>query len=386
VSNKWGDHAGAATLGQHFYFEKRYSSNGMVSCATCHNPSQGWQDSRANTSSGPDPTRFTGRHAPTVINAAYGSGAPDSACWHFWDGRADSQWSQALGPPESDVEMGGTRTRIAYLITKHYKTQYTGVFGEFPAALWKADGSAAGHGDIKTGSPEWEALGATVQTAINTVYVNFGKAISAYERKIISRESKADRYLRELKAGKPESEIFSSAEKLGLKVFVSKGRCVTCHRGANYSDWKFYNIGESQTAPNVPAADEGRAEGVAKAKSGEFNCNSQWSDHPNKASCPINKVTVSAVDLGAFKTPGLRDVSKTAPYMHTGRLKTLEEVVDHYNDGGGQAGTFVGTPTERSIVKLGLTVDEKAGLVAFMKALDGAPLPNSIVEAPPVTP
>lgn len=377
-SNKYGDNAAAAVLGQKFFFEPRYSLDGKVSCATCHNPEQGFQDSRKNTSNGPHADKFTGRHAPTVINAAFGSGKASGGGWQFWDGRADSQWAQALGPPENYVEMGGSRTGIALLIQQHYKAEYEAVFGAMPSL----DGVTAG---VTGGSDEWKALPESVRTNVDTVYVNFGKAIAAYERKVVSRNARFDTYLADLGAGKPNSTTFSDEEKLGLKVFVGKGRCISCHRGPNLTDWKFWNIGTQQLGDNIPKSDVGRKAGIDTVMTGAFkdyNCQSQWSDHPNKAECAVAGLTARASDLGAFKTPGLRDISKTAPYKHTGRLNTLMEVVEHYDRGGGDPGTFDGVVAERDIVKLHLTEAEKKALVAFMLTLDGEALAPSLMKAP----
>jgi cytochrome c peroxidase len=373
-TNRFADNSDAARLGQKFYFEARYSSNGQVSCATCHDPRTGFQDARANTSLGID---FTGRHAPTVINSAFGSGHGPS--WQFWDGRADSQWSQALGPPESAVEMGGTRTRIALMIFDHYRGEYEAVFGAMPA-LRDAAGQPVAADVAMPGTKEWKALPEATRHDITAVYVNFGKAISAYERKIVSRNSRFDSYFADIAGGAKDSEHLNAEEKLGLRVFVGKGRCVACHSGPNFSDWKFHNIGAPNIGEHVKQNDKGRAEGVGSAKGGEFNCASPWSDAADKTACSVNALSAEDRDLGAFKTPGLRDVSKTGPYMHTGFVATLADVVDYYDMGGAEGG-FVGT-VDREVKKLNLTEAEKAGVVAFLHALDGQPLDPSLTQAP----
>jgi cytochrome c peroxidase len=375
-SNRYGDHPGAAVLGQKLYFDARYSANGQVSCATCHDPRAGFQDARDNTSLG---LGYTGRHAPTVINAAHGSGDPASACWHFWDGRADSQWAQALGPPESAVEMGGTRTRIAILVYDHYRSEYEAVFGPMPP-LRDGQGTPMAPDSAMPGQYNWAALTQRTQEQITGVYVNFGKAIAAYERRIVSRNSRFDRFYAELAAGAEDSAHLDAQEKLGLKVFVGKGRCVSCHGGGNFTDWKFHNIAEPQTGEHLAAEDPGRTGGVPSALQGEFNCLSQWSDQPDKSRCAVSSLQARDRDLGAFKTPGLRDVSKTAPYMHTGRLRTLDEVVEHYDQGGARSG-FSGK-VDQEVRKLDLTGEEKRALVRFMLALDGEPLPTSLTQAP----
>jgi cytochrome c peroxidase len=376
LSNRYAEHAGAALLGQKLYFDPRYSSNGNVSCATCHDPATGFQDARNNTSLG---LGYTGRHAPTVINAAFGSGDPDRACWHFWDGRVDSQWAQALGPPESMVEMGSTRTRIALLIYDHYRPEYEAVFGAMPP-LRDGAGAPMAPESAMPGQAEWSALSDLTRDQINAVYVAFGKAIAAYERKIVSRGSRFDRFYQEVAGGAEDSNHLDAAEKLGLKVFVGKGRCVSCHGGPNFTDWKFHNVAEPQVGDHLATEDAGRKGGVPSVRTGEFNCTSKWSDHPSKGQCAVASLQEQARDLGAFKTPGLREVSKSAPYMHTGRLATLEEVVDHYDRGGAKSG-FVGTVDE-NVRKLDLTAQERSALVKFMHALDGEALPTSLTAMP----
>ncbi|MEM6990938.1 MAG: cytochrome-c peroxidase, partial [Myxococcota bacterium] len=135
-SNAWADDPAAAAFGQKLFFEPGYSENGEVSCATCHDPEAAFDDDRANTSEG---IAFTERSSMSVLNGAYAEAAEDAAPWQFWDGRSDSQWSQALGPPENDVEMGSARTTVVLLINDLYAADYENVFGPLPT-LHDADG------------------------------------------------------------------------------------------------------------------------------------------------------------------------------------------------------------------------------------------------------
>lgn len=377
-SNRHADDPEVAALGQKFFFEPRYSQNGAVSCATCHDPSAGFQDARANTSKGLD---YTGRAAPTVLNAAHGSTAAGTTAWQFWDGRADSQWMQALGPPESPVEMGGTRTKIALLIQDEYRAEYEALFGPMPAL--RDDGGAPRFAETAMpGTPEWEALSAEDQQAITGVYVNFGKAIAAYERTLVSRESRFDAFYREIAGGADDSDHLTAEEKLGLKLFIGAGECVTCHAGPNFTDGAFYNLAIPQIGPHVAAEDHGRAAGITKLLASEFNCAGPWSDVADKSGCAVNDLHAAQTDDGAFKTPGLRSVSLTAPYMHTGAFATLADVVAHYNAGGGSS-HFSGE-VDAKIRPLGLDEAQIAALVAFLGALDGAPLDSALVTPPPL--
>jgi cytochrome c peroxidase len=340
-TNRFADDPRAAALGQKFFFEKGYSANGEVSCATCHIPSAGFQDNRANTSAGID---FTGRSSPTIINAVFGSGAAGSTVWQFWDGRKDSFWSQALGPPENEVEMGGTRTAVTALVAEKYASEYQAIFGALPAL----------------DAPD----------AVTEVYVNFGKAIEAYERLVVSRNSAFDRFRDAIVRGAADSDELDASQKLGLKIFVGKGGCISCHRGPNFSDWTFHNIGVSQAdVEHVPAEDSGRAGAIERLASDEFNCTSRWSDASDAAGCAVTGISARDTDTGAFKTPTLRNVALTAPYFHTGGLDTLDAVVDFYDQGGEESG-YVGSQ-DRNIRKLSLTREEKQALVDFLGALTG---------------
>ncbi len=158
---------------------------------------------------------------------------------------------------------------------------------------------------------------------------NIGKAIAAFERTLVTGDSPFDRYM------KGDKNALTVQEKRGLILFISKAGCTQCHNGENLTDNKFHNIG-------VPPA------GPAKDDLGRYN------------------VTKSEVDKRAFKTPSIRNISMTPPYMHNGVLATLDEVVDFYNKGGGD------DPNQSpKIFKLGLTRQEKRDLVAFLMTLTG---------------
>lgn len=374
-SNAVADDPAAAALGRALFFDPRYSANGEVACATCHDPATGFQDARANTSLGLD---FTGRHAPTVLNAALVSETVGTAHWQFWDGRVDSMWAQAIGPPESEVEMGGSRTRIAYLIHDAYQADYEAVFGGLPA-LRDGAGGALYPVSARPGTTEWDALDGSTQDAITEVYVNFGKAIAAYERQLLSRGARYDEFLAEL-ADADDSDVFDADEKLGLRLFIGKAACMECHNGPALTDWRFHNIGLDQAGSHLPGTDSGRAAAIATVTGSEFNCAGPWSDHPDKDGCAVNQLAGLATDLGAFKTPGLRDLAATAPYFHTGLEATLDDVVAHY-DKGGDASGFTGVLDEK-MHKLELAADEKAALLAFLATLDGVPLPDELATAP----
>jgi cytochrome c peroxidase len=370
--------AAAAALGHQLFFDPRYSKDGTISCASCHIASAGFQDDRANTSLGLD---YTGRHA---LSCLHGGAAVDAAgtAWQFWDGRRDSLWSQALGPPESDTEMGGTRSGVALLVYDRYREPYEAIFGPMPE-LRDEDGVPLIPVDAKPGTASWELLDQAERDAIDSVYVGFGKAIDAYEPRLSSTNSPFDRFWDDATAGDGvESTALTPEQKRGLSLFIGKANCVECHNGPELSDGEFHNIGVAQEGPHVPAVDEGRAAGIAAVLADEFNCASRWSDHPDKSQCAVATVVASDATLGGFKTPSLREVATTAPYMHTGALTTLDEVVRFYNAGGG-TGSFSGE-RDPEILPLGLIEPEIADLVAFLESLTGEALPAELTTAPPL--
>ena len=282
--------------------------------------------------------------------------------------------------------MGSTRCRIALFVYDQYKSEYENVFGPMPA-LRDTAGAPIIPEASEADTPRCDPLDATVKALVTPVYVNFGKAIAAYERKIISRNSRFDQFYEEITTGILVSDKLTEQEISGLKLFVGKGNCVSCHKGSNFSDWKFHSTGISQAGANLPAEDRGRADGVPAVVRDEFNCLSEWSDQPDKTQCEVTELASrnsgaasEPNELGAFKTPTLRSVSLSAPYFHTGTLKTLEEVIGLYDRGGDPSG-FLGSVDE-NIRQLSLSDDEKLALVAFLRALEGQPLDGSLLTDP----
>jgi cytochrome c peroxidase len=212
------------------------------------------------------------------------------------------------------------------------------------------------------------------------VYVNFGKSIEAYERQVISGGSAFDRFRDEIIAGNSDSDELTPSQKHGLRMFVGKAGCISCHRGPNFSDWQFHNIGISQAeVPHVPERDTGREGGIESLENDEFNCVSRWSDEPDKGACAVAAIATRDADAGAFKTPTLRNVALTKPYFHTGAVDSLEAVVEFYDQGGEQAGYGTKDPNIR---RLGLSEDEKRSLVDFLKSLTGQDVDPRLTTAP----
>lgn len=269
-----------AALGKMLFFDARLSRDNNISCASCHNPSFGWQVPFAKAiGAGGKPLA---RKSPTTINHAWGG-------LLFWDGRAASLEDQARGPIQAPVEMDLPLPKAVQRLNaiEGYRTAFAKAFpGE----------------------------GITEQTLL--------KAIATFERTTVSGDTPFDRWVR------GDDKALSAGAQRGFALFNGKARCSACHGGWNFTDNRFHDIGLATT-------DEGRS-----------------------------KITGRAEDKHGFRTPGLREITARAPYMHNGSLPTLEAVVAHYASGG------IDRPTRsRLMAPLNLTGDEMQDLVEFMRAL-----------------
>lgn len=354
-SNRVADDPRAARLGQALFSDARLSGNGKVSCATCHVAERDFQDGTALAAG----MGTTSRRTMPIAGTAHGA-------WFFWDGRSDSQWSQALGPLESAVEHGGSRTQYAHEVARSYQAEYEAVFGPLP----HLDGLPAHAGPVADSARRaaWNRIPPTRQEDINRVYANIGKAIAAYERRIAFAPSRFDRYVDAELAGRPHAPDarFTAEEEAGLRIFIGKGSCINCHNGARFTDDHFHNTGVPLPTQSLPF-DSGRTVGVRQAIGGEFSCTSRYSDS-KAASCDELRFAVSEGEelVRAYKTPSLRGVAARAPYMHAGQLATLTDVVSHYD----RAPKAPAGHTE--LRRLGLSADERRSLEAFLRTLTGS--------------
>jgi cytochrome c peroxidase len=309
-------------LGRQLFLDKRLSSDGTVSCATCHDPDASYaKDTVFGVGVG---SQKGNRNSPSGYNRIFSAA-------QFWDGRAASLEEQAKGPIANPIEMGNTHEVCVDTLRKipGYQKQFAKIFPQ---------------------------EGFTIDT--------IAKAIAAFERVIVTGPSPADHYetlrtfettfrdylddLESLKEDDPDSyeqyrriqaalakQPISESAKRGREIFFTeKGNCTACHVGANFTDEKYHNLGVGMTAKEP---DLGRYE-----------------------------VTKDDKDRGAFKTPTIRNVALTAPYMHDGSQATLEEVVEWYVKGG-----HPNPHLSDKIKKLDLTEQDKKDLVAYMRALTG---------------
>jgi cytochrome c peroxidase len=352
-SNRVADDARAAELGHRLFFDKRFSGNGEVACATCHLPGQQFQDGTALAKG----MGTTDRRTMSIIGTAH-------SAWQFWDGRKDSQWAQALGPLESPVEHGGDRTQYAHLMAEHYKADYEALFGAMPD-LSRLPAHAGPVPDARASSA-WRELEPGERERVNRVFSNLGKAIAAYERKIEPGATRFDDYAAAAASGNPAAmeKSLTRDEIAGLKLFLGKGQCIQCHSGPLFTNNEFHNTG-------VPAAaglprDTGRLAGAKNVLKDEFNCLGRYSDAKPEQCGEIRFLDEgSANHVRQFRVPSLRNVAERAPYMHAGQFATLRDVVAHYN----RAPAAPEGHSELKPLKLGpAEIDQ---LVAFLGTLSG---------------
>jgi cytochrome c peroxidase len=392
-TNKYADDPKAAVLGQKFFFEKAYAGpllvgddgrngglgrvgeTGKVSCASCHEGP--WMiDLRSKPGHISLGTGWIPRNSTSIINSAF------YAPWVENDGIRDSSWSDNIIDLEFNLGFNSSRLRLAHVIYDKYRDEYNAVFDpDLPPQLDPAHAEAARFpADGRPGSAAWDNMRAEDQQAVNRAIVNFGKALQAYFRKLVSRNAPFDRFV----AG-DDSAINASAKR-GLKLFIGKAACSECHEGAAFTDNEFHNLGMKFEGEHVTAEfEQGRYGGLQALLTNEFRADSEYSDAPAVGAERLkglpatqngNTWVVNESERAKWRTKSLRNVAETAPYMHNGQLKTLEDVVKFYNDGGHASG-FIGTKDE-DMKPLNLTDQEAKDLVEFLKTLTGEVVPEEL--------
>lgn len=317
-SNRVADDPAAAALGKALFSDTRLSANRKVSCATCHDPARQFQDGTAVGHG----VGVGNRRTMPIAGTAYSP-------WMFWDGRADSQWAQALGPLENPLEHGSSRAQVVEIVVENYADEYEAVFGV---------------------SPRSEAL--------DRAFANVGKAIAAFERTIMPERPPFDGYADAIGRGEA-SDLLTDRQVAGLGLFMGKAKCLDCHNGPLFTDNDFHNIG-------IPGpADRGRIDATAKVQSDPFNCLGSFSDADPNQCLELAFMKAGGAELaGSFKTPSLRGAVGRGPFMHAGQFATIAEVVAHYNSA---PDAVVG---HSELTRIALTPEELTALADFLTTLD----------------
>jgi cytochrome c peroxidase len=371
-TNKHADDPAAAHLGHRLFFETEWAGpleeepvldDGgprRISCASCHGR-DAYDDPAGRTV--PLGANWNTRNSPPLVNASFYE-------WGGWAGRFDSQWMPPLTVFEADKVFNSSRLKVAHVVLDRHSEAYETAFDPLDPAIATLPAEGKPPDD-----DAWKSLSPAERDMVNAVFVNVGKALAAYCRLLVSRDAPFDRFV----AGE-ESAITRSAQR-GVKLFIGKAGCITCHSGAHFSDDAFHNLGIPQTGENVPNLDEGRWDARARFLESDFTGAGPFSDDPDAGAEHLAEIQALTMQesIGTFRTKGLRELSLTAPYMHAGQFETLREVVEAYNRGHDAAP--VGTKDPR-IVPLHLTQAEVTDLVAFLETLTGEGVDAELTEDP----
>ena len=319
-SNKYADDPRAAELGRAIFHDSRFSANGKISCATCHRQDYGFTD---------DLPKGVGigvadRRTMPIVGMAYQK-------WFFWDGRADSLWSQTLGPLENAVEHGIDRHQVKRLVLTHYSELYQQVF----------EGDAASQ-------------------PVNQVFANTGKALAAHVRTLLPETTRFDLYADALQRERTENSVLTTEETRGLRLFVGKAKCVNCHNGPLFTNGEFHHSG----TPDNGDPDPGRGAAFKDLAVTEFGFFGQWSDaDPETDGDHIRFLDRDTHKYaGTFKTPTLRGVSDRPPYMHNGAFNSLAQVLNNYR-------AVSGSLRADEVFHGDLTDEDLLDLEAFLRTL-----------------
>jgi cytochrome c peroxidase len=360
-------------LGKELYFETALSANNSMSCATCHDPGKGYTD-QAKFSAG-ILGKLGGMSAPTVINSAFHA-------HQFWDGRAASLEDQAQGPVQNALEMfdgqGDAWVKAVQRLRAmpEYVKQFQKVFGTLPTRDAVAKAIAAYERTVVAANSIYDRAEVAMRTRVeeeegNKFELTAKDFATALKAAFAAKDTHALKAL-QLDVAKDADKVPAIAERInaGRVLYFGKARCSNCHIGDNFTDNEFHNLGVGAVNGKLTVGALGR-----------------FASLPTGAKDPIA--------LGAFKTPTVRGLLDTAPYMHDGSEATLEAVIDFYDRGGNvnphldvrmrdfdaeQAAAKLGKPAVIPL-KLKLSASEKADLVLFLRALQGDPVDATVADA-----
>ncbi len=317
-SNRGSGQPAAIAFGERLFFSPRLSGNTGVLCASCHEPWRGFTDGRARAFG----LAAVDRNTPSVVNVRLYR-------WFGWDGANDTLWAQSIRPLLDPREMASSPDRIAALVRgdPELRGAFTAAFGAPPA-----DDDA--------------------------VLAGVGKALAAYQETLETGRTPFDELRDALARTDPEAAArYPAPAQRGLRIFI--GSCASCHAGPSFTDGRFHNVGTASRRQNG-APDTGRQDGIRKLLANRFNLLGRYGDDPARAKAADTRGASKEKNVaGAFRTPGLRDVALTAPYMHDGSLATLCEVAERH-------------PRKRPRGQSSLSAAERSDLVAFLETLTAA--------------
>lgn len=333
TSNRFSKDPEAIAFGMKLFFDKDVSTPPGISCASCHNPELAFGDG-VDRSFG---LARIDRNSIALANLPLNR-------WFGWVGRSDNLWAQSIHPILDSREMGASAESLeAQLLNRPDLT---------------ANYLATTGNDLETEEPQ-------------IVLVNIAKILAAFQETIVTPRTSFDQFRDQLTFENQYSlNSFSETAKRGLKVFINDGNCFVCHFGPNFTNNEFSN----NALPHFidgGKVDGGRYDGIVKFQSEPYNKTGPFSDDKTiNQNNLVDAVKLLPRNWGEFRVPTLRNITKTAPYMHDGSLPTLEDVIDHYSNINLER---LHTDGENILKPLNLNEQQTDDLIAFLKTLDGNP-------------
>ena len=332
-SNRVSGKPEAIALGGRLFFDPGLSGDGTMACASCHRPAQAWTDGRrlprGRSGAGSGEAGLV-RNTPSLWNAGLGR-------WFGWGGGSDTIWSFSLRPIRHPLEMRSSAAQVVRRLRgdPELACRYRRTFGD-------------------PDSPD------------EVVLVDLAKAIAAFVETLVSPRTPFDAFRDALLRGdRVAAARYPIAAQRGLRLFIGEGNCAVCHFGPAFTNGEFADIGVPFFVPG--GVDRGRYAGIERLRADPYNLLGHFSDAADPAVASRTRhVALQPRNFGEFKVPGLRNVAKTAPYMHDGSLATLRDVVKHYSELNEDR---LHTEGEKILRPLRLTPQAAADLEAFLESL-----------------
>lgn len=326
-SNRVSGNAAAIALGAALFADPALSVDQRFSCSSCHDPERSFttDDKRAIG------RETLARNTPSLMNLA-------GLRWYGWGGKSDNLWAASLHPIIQPAEMAhSAATWRDTLVSSDYAAPFMALFG------------------------------ALDQQTPQRVLVNTSKALAAYQETLVTPKTSFDTFRDALERGDLSAAgSYPESAQRGLKSFLSRGNCSFCHSGPRFSNSEFHDAGVSYFI-DATTVDGGRHDDLKLVLSSPYTLDGDWNDDETKAgSWAIKNIRQSHADFGTFRTPSLRGVAGTAPYMHDGSLADLEAVVRHYSEIDMER---LHADGEAILTPLDLTDAEISDLVDFLKTL-----------------
>ena len=325
ASNRAERRAAAVAWGRSLFADRRLSADGQLSCASCHQPERSFQDAAATARSGQ-------RNTPSLLGTA-------QQRWWGWGGAHDSLWAASLAPLLASSKMGHSVPSLAALLrrTPHLAQGYRRAYGQ---PLPQDDESLVV--DMAKALAAWQ----TTLKLPRAAFDDFRDALLRNDHRAAAR--------------------YPLAAQRGLRLFVGAGRCFFCHAGAAFSNGEFADIGVPFFVPG--GVDDGRHGGLLQLQSSPYTRLGRHNDSgaSDPAAVATRHVLLQPRHFGEFKVPGLRQLMRSAPYMHNGSLATLQDVVLHYSKLNEER---LHADGERVLRRLNLDAGQRSDLEAFLRSL-----------------